>query len=39
MVVQNIKKDPLYLLDVKTKFNVKKKIEETGRKFIIKDFE
>jgi aminoglycoside N3'-acetyltransferase len=35
----NIIKDPLYLLDAKTKFNVKKKIKEIGRNFLINDFE
>jgi aminoglycoside N3'-acetyltransferase len=37
--LENLIEDPLYLLDVKTKYNVIKKLEETGRKFTINDFE
>jgi len=37
--LENLIEDPLYLLDVKTKYNVIKKLEKTGRKFTINDFE
>ncbi len=37
--LENLNRDPLYFLDASTKFNVSKKLDKIGRKFLINDFE